>query len=59
MDGVTAKQASMTGYGVYEYPITQVYNSYGLKTEILNQESHYDDFTPSNHLTYLLEHLQK
>lgn len=57
--GVNAKQATMTGYGVYEYPITQVYQYYWLKTEILNKQAHYYEFTPNNHLSYLLEHLQK
>lgn len=57
--GVRASQATYTGYGVYEYPIAQVYKQYGLESHILNISSHTDVFSPQKHLSLILESLKK
>lgn len=54
---ILAKQKLMTGYGVYEKPIAEIYASYWLKTQILTGELHSDIFQKQEHLSYLLEQL--
>lgn len=50
-------QRDMTGYWVYEKPIQKVYTEYGFETKILTWENYTAEFTPENHLTYLLKEL--
>jgi hypothetical protein len=48
----------MTGYGVYEAPISDVYQDYGFKTQIFNISNHTKTITPNIHLQYLLKKLE-
>jgi len=48
----------MTGYGVYEAPIAEVYKKIGLNTQILNRSYHNDILTPHKHLEYILKELK-
>ncbi|MDD3303017.1 MAG: hypothetical protein PHN31_05645 [Candidatus Gracilibacteria bacterium] len=52
--GKSASQRNLTGYGVYEKPIEKLYNSYGLKTEIINNTNYTSDFGPKQHLNKIL-----
>ncbi len=56
---VTAKQSLWTWYGVYEAPIAKIYNSYGFKTEIINNSQQDTDFWENDHLTRVLTELAK
>ena len=52
-----AKQRLITGYGVYEWPIAQVYQKYWFQTEILNRAIHTPLFNETDHLNYVLKKL--
>lgn len=54
-----AKQKLMTGYGVYEAPIAQVYNTYWFTTQIINKHTYNKAMSPSIHIRYLLEKLKR
>ena len=56
---IIAKQKLMTGYGVYEQPLTQVYKKYWLQTQILNNSHYSNSFTSHVHLRYILEKLKR
>lgn len=52
-------QRDMTGYGVYERPISKVYETYWFKNEILTKENYNLDFDSKKNLTYLLKNLSR
>ena len=54
-----ASQWNMTGYWVLEKPIQKLYESFGLKTKIITEKSHRPSFDENNHLTVLLENIEK
>lgn len=55
---IQASQRRMTGYGVYEQPIAQLYSEYGVNSKIINYKNHTADYTPKQHLTELLTELE-
>lgn len=57
-DEIPAKQKLMTGYGVYEAPISDIYQKFWLYTEIFNISRHSETITPKLNLQYLLEKLK-
>jgi hypothetical protein len=57
--GEKASQWSMTGYWVLEKPIQELYESFWLKTKIMTEKSHRPTFDANNHLTHLIENLEK
>lgn len=57
-DEINAKQKLMTGYGVYEAPISDVYQDYWFSTKIMNISNHSSVITPEIHLRYLLEKIK-
>lgn len=57
-DDNLAKQRLKTWYGVYEPPISDVFQDYWLQTEIFNITHHNDSITPELHLTYILHKLR-
>lgn len=57
--GNIASQRNLTGYGVYEAPITKLYNDHWVKTEILNNSHYTTNFWPKQHLQKLLEEFTK
>ncbi len=52
-------QREKTGYGVYEKPISKVYDYYGIKNDIITIDNHNDSFTAKSHLTFLLKNIAK
>ncbi|MFA5916619.1 MAG: hypothetical protein WC850_00110 [Candidatus Gracilibacteria bacterium] len=52
-------QRGLTGYGVYEKPISEVYDLYGVKNDIITKDNHNDSFTANSHLTFLLKNVAK
>lgn len=57
-ENISAKQKLMTWYGVYERPIAEVYQTFGLNTQVLNKKYHSKIFTPKLHLRVLLKKLE-
>ena len=54
-----ANQWKMTGYWVLEKPIQKLYEEFGLQTKIITKKSHRSSFDANNHLTLLIENLEK
>lgn len=51
-------QSKYTGYGVYEKPVAEVFEKFWLKTKIINKQNYNDDFSESQHLSFLLNNLK-
>jgi len=58
-NGEKASQWNMTGYWVLEKPIVALYESFWLKTKVITKKSHRPTFDANNHLTLLIENLEK
>lgn len=52
-------QRWLTWYGVYEKPISEVYDLYWVKNDIITKDNHNDSFTANSHLTFLLKNVAK
>ena len=53
--GNVASQRNLTGYGVYEQPIAELYHSEWFKTKIINNSHYTQDFWVEQHLQKLLK----
>ena len=58
-NNIKPTQRLLTWYGVYEKPIEKVYQTYGLKTKIINNSDYHKYFNNKEHMSLLLKFLNK
>lgn len=52
-------QRNMTGYWVYEKPISEVYNYFWLQNKIITIDDYYESFSEKEHLSLLLKNVER
>lgn len=55
--GVKARQSWMTGYGVLEKPIANIYDRFNYQNKIITKQNYHESYTESDHLTEVLKNL--
>ena len=58
-NGNTATQHEMTGYGVLEQPINEVYKTFNIKTKVITNQNYNHNYSQQQHLTEILKELSK